>query len=262
MAPPQKLFLAVIFAAVIVATTTGDGSNSAGEDIVHSSCMHASYPSLCIRTLSTYSGPTITNRRELAQAAVKISLSHAKAAAKKLAAVRETVGKKREKAAVVDCVEMIGDSVDELSRTLGALKHLRVSGGSVNEFRWQMSNAQTWASAALTDDDTCLDGFQGIDGEIKSAVKEWMTKVARVTSNALYMINQLDDKRGKPHVVGAAQEHEVRSYDELRHDLARTFGIQGQLEDSLTSDWKLVCVTTLIMKKIYFLPVMIHGRNL
>ena len=201
MAPPQKLFLAAIVAAVIVAATTGYAPNSAAEDIVHSSCVHASYPSLCVRTLSTYSGPTITNRRELAQAAVKISLSHARAAAKKLAAVRETVGKKRVKAAVVDCVEMIGDSVDELSRTLGALKHLRISGGSVNEFRWQMSNAQTWASAALTDDDTCLDGFQGIDGEIKSEVKEWMTKVARVTSNALYMINQLDDKRGKPHVV-------------------------------------------------------------
>ncbi|KAJ4870851.1 Plant invertase/pectin methylesterase inhibitor superfamily protein [Raphanus sativus] len=202
MAPPQKLVLAAILSAFIFATTTtGDGSNNAAEDIVHSSCVHASYPSLCIRTLSTYSGPTITNRRELAQAAVKVSLSHAEAAAKKLAAVRETVGKKREKAAVVDCVEMIGDSVDELSRTLSALKRLRVSGGSVNEFRWQMSNAQTWASAALTDDDTCLDGFQGIDGEVKSEVKEWMTKVARVTSNALYMINQLDDKRGKPHVV-------------------------------------------------------------
>ncbi|KAJ0261274.1 Pectinesterase inhibitor 3 [Hirschfeldia incana] len=199
MTPPQKLFLAAVIAAVIVTTTTGDGPSA--EDIVHSSCVHASYPSLCIHTLSTYSGPTITNRRELAQAAVKVSLSHAKAAAKKLAAVRETLGKKREKAAVVDCVEVIGDSVDELSRTLSALKHLSLSGGSVKEFRWQMSNAQTWASAALTDDDTCLDGFQGIDGEVKSEVKEWMTKVARVTSNALYMINQLDDKRGKPHVV-------------------------------------------------------------
>ncbi|KAF8059356.1 hypothetical protein N665_1230s0021 [Sinapis alba] len=196
MTPPQKLFLAAVVAAVLVSTTTGDGTSA--EDIVHSSCVHASYPSLCIRTLSTYSGPTITNRRELAQAAVKVSLSHAQTAAKKLAAVRDTVGKKREKAAVVDCVEVIGDSVDELSRTLGVLKHLR---RSASEFRWQMSNAQTWASAALTDDDTCLDGFQGIDGEVKSEVKKWMTKVARVTSNALYMINQLDDKRGKPHVV-------------------------------------------------------------
>ncbi|CAH8362401.1 unnamed protein product [Eruca vesicaria subsp. sativa] len=202
MAPPQKFFLAAaIVTAVFVAATTGHGTNNAAEDIVHSSCVHASYPLLCVRTLSTYSGPTIKNRRELAQAAVKVSLSHAQDAAKKLAGVRETVGKKRVKAAVVDCVEMIGDSVDELSRTLKVLKHLKASGGSAIEFRWQMSNAQTWTSAALTDDDTCLDGFQGIDGEIKSEVKQWMTKVARVTSNALYLINQLDEKSDKPHVV-------------------------------------------------------------
>lgn len=197
MALPQKLFFAAIFTAVIVTVTTGRGA----EDIVHSSCQHASYPSLCVHTLSTYSGPTITNRRELAQAAVRISLSHAQRAGKKLAAVQDSVRKQREKAALVDCVEMIGDSVDELRRTLGVLKHLRISGGSAKEFRWQMSNAQTWASAALTDDDTCLDGFQGIDGDIKTEVKQWMTKVARVTSNALYMINQLDETRGKSHDV-------------------------------------------------------------
>ncbi|KAK8503194.1 hypothetical protein V6N13_025954 [Hibiscus sabdariffa] len=33
-----------------------------------------------------------------------------------------------------------------------------------------------------------------------------------------------------------------RGYDELRHDLARMFGIEGQLEDPQSSDWKLVYV--------------------
>lgn len=33
-----------------------------------------------------------------------------------------------------------------------------------------------------------------------------------------------------------------RGYDELRRDLARMFGIEGQLEDSQRSDWKLVYV--------------------
>lgn len=33
-----------------------------------------------------------------------------------------------------------------------------------------------------------------------------------------------------------------RDYDELRHDLARMFGIESQLEDPQTSDWKLVYV--------------------
>lgn len=33
-----------------------------------------------------------------------------------------------------------------------------------------------------------------------------------------------------------------KGYDELRHDLARMFGIEGQLEDPLRTDWKLVYV--------------------
>ncbi|KAJ8750838.1 hypothetical protein K2173_016019 [Erythroxylum novogranatense] len=33
-----------------------------------------------------------------------------------------------------------------------------------------------------------------------------------------------------------------KGYDELRHDLARMFGIEGQLEDPQSSDWKLVFV--------------------
>lgn len=33
-----------------------------------------------------------------------------------------------------------------------------------------------------------------------------------------------------------------KGYDELRHDLARMFGIEGQLEDPQRTDWKLVYV--------------------
>lgn len=33
-----------------------------------------------------------------------------------------------------------------------------------------------------------------------------------------------------------------KGYDELRHDLACMFGIEGQLEDSRAPEWKLVYV--------------------
>ncbi|CAG7910774.1 unnamed protein product [Brassica rapa] len=47
-------------------------------------------------------------------------------------------------------------------------------------------------------------------------------------------------KRGS--VGRSIDVNRYRGYDELRHDLARMFGIEGQLEDPLTSDWKLVYV--------------------
>ncbi|KAH7851845.1 hypothetical protein Vadar_017240 [Vaccinium darrowii] len=158
------------------------------DDLVRSSCVHASYPDICLRTLSSYDGPANTPR-DLAQAAVKVSLTRARKVSDYLTTVRSA--NKREQSALKDCVEQVGDSVDELSKTLSELQHLR-TGGSGASYRWQMSNAETWVSAALTNEDTCLDGFRDVDGKVRSDVKRKITNVARVTSNALYLINRLD----------------------------------------------------------------------
>lgn len=55
-----------------------------------------------------------------------------------------------------------------------------------------MGNAKTWVSAALTNEYTCLDGFKEVEGEVKLDVKKRISKVAKVTSNALFFINRLD----------------------------------------------------------------------
>ncbi|GFS38493.1 plant invertase/pectin methylesterase inhibitor superfamily protein [Actinidia rufa] len=160
------------------------------QDLVRSSCIHASYPDICLRTLSSY-GPVANSPRDLAQAAVKVSLSRASKVSDYLATLR-TTGSKREQGAVHDCVDQVTDSMDELRKTLAELQHLK-SG----TWTWQMSNAETWVSAALTNEDTCLDGFKEIHGKVRADVKRKITNVARVTSNALYLINRLDQTRPK-----------------------------------------------------------------
>ncbi|KAG9147552.1 hypothetical protein Leryth_007343 [Lithospermum erythrorhizon] len=84
-----------------------------------------------------------------------------------------------------------GDSVYNLRKTLNELQHLRR-----DSFEWQMSNAETWVSAALTNEDTCLDGFKEIDyWKVKVDVKKKISNIAKVTSNALYLITLLDQSR-------------------------------------------------------------------
>ncbi|CAK9159242.1 unnamed protein product [Ilex paraguariensis] len=188
--PFSLLFtLIILFLSVLISSTSAKKPGDASQDLVRSSCVHASYPNICLRSLSSYSGPANTPG-EVAQAAVKVSLSRARKASNYLANLRSQ--SKREQGAFHDCVEQMGDSVDELSKTLSELKHLR--SGS---FRWQMSNAETWVSAALTNEDTCLDGFKEVTGKVRSDVKRKVTNLARVTSNALYLINRLDQSRQK-----------------------------------------------------------------
>ncbi|KAJ7956020.1 21 kDa protein-like [Quillaja saponaria] len=190
--PLSLLFLLLISCAAAAR------KHDAPQDLVRSSCVHASYPNLCLRTLSSYAGPANTPK-ELAQAAVNVSLSRARRVSNFLKSQvtspveiqNGSAARKRQRVALSDCVEQMSESVEELSETLDELKHLRVE-----TFRFQMDNAETWVSAALTYDDTCLDGFDGVDGKLKSNVKRKITNVARVTSNALYMINRLDKTRG------------------------------------------------------------------
>ncbi|KAH0653179.1 hypothetical protein KY290_031471 [Solanum tuberosum] len=190
----MKTLLLALFLLHLISSIITTSSSSSVSDIVRSSCVHASYPTICIRTLSSYSGSAINTPQDLAQAAVKITLSRAHKASEFLSQVK--VESKREKGALSDCIEQMGDSMEELRKSLSELKHLRRG----NAFKWQMSNLETWVSAALTNEDTCLDGFKEIDGKIRSDVKRKITNVARVTSNALYLINRLDDSRNKiPH---------------------------------------------------------------
>ncbi|KAI4377038.1 hypothetical protein MLD38_014732 [Melastoma candidum] len=95
---------------------------------------------------------------------------------------------------------MIASTVDELSGALDELKRLGKVGAGREAFGWAMSNAETWVSAALTDEDTCLEGF-GEGGVAKGdVIRKKVKNVAKATSNALYMINKLDKSRGKVRV--------------------------------------------------------------
>ncbi|KAG8374767.1 hypothetical protein BUALT_Bualt10G0030000 [Buddleja alternifolia] len=75
--------------------------------------------------------------------------------------------KPKEYLAVKDCIQNMGDSVDQLSRSMKELGLMgQVASG---DFDWHVSNVQTWVSAALTNENTCQDGFTGsaMDGNVK-----------------------------------------------------------------------------------------------
>lgn len=71
-----------------------------------------------------------------------------------------------------------------------SLAQLKQLGGSAEAVKFQMSNVQTWMSAAETNEDTCADGFDGVaDGPLKTDVCDRVMKVKQVTSNALALVN-------------------------------------------------------------------------
>ncbi|XP_043717089.1 21 kDa protein-like [Telopea speciosissima] len=179
------------FAGTAKSTTVGKSSTSLG--YIKTSCSATRYPTLCVKSLSIYANKIQQNPQQLAEAALTVSLNKARSAAAYVSKMTRVKGLKgRQRQAVKDCVDNMGDTVDRLSRSM---KEMGQTGRS-SDFSWHMSNIQTWVSAALTDENTCSDGFagHGMDGNVKTAIRARILNVAQVTSNALALINRFASK--------------------------------------------------------------------
>ncbi|KAG0457145.1 hypothetical protein HPP92_022302 [Vanilla planifolia] len=152
-------------------------------EFIRSACSSTTYPELCFSSLSSYASAVKSSPMLLAHAALSIALHGARSASTAVKAASSGRVNPRVAAALRDCMEILGDSIDELRQSLVEMENLR--GKDVG---YQINSIQTWVSAALTDDDTCMDGVVS-SGDIKTVVRGRVVNVAHLTSNALALIN-------------------------------------------------------------------------
>ncbi|KAK6117882.1 hypothetical protein DH2020_048382 [Rehmannia glutinosa] len=185
------LFLSFLLYVLTAATT----SAAAGGNFIQTSCRTTTYPAVCVQSLSPYASIIQKSPRQLVMTALSVTVDKAQSTRTFVAKLTKFRGlKPKEYAALKDCLEEMTDSVDRLSKSVRELKSMGQARGP--EYIWHMSNLQTWVSAALTDDSTCMDGFAGraLNGRIKSSIRARMSNLAQVTSNALALCNKFGGK--------------------------------------------------------------------
>ncbi|KAH7856014.1 hypothetical protein Vadar_031597 [Vaccinium darrowii] len=178
------LLLVLIFTSYVNRIS---GAGQANTEFIRTSCGTTSYPRLCFTSLASHASAIQTSPKHLAHAALSVTLDNTQSTSAMMVKLAHTHGlKPREIGAMRDCVEEMGESVDLLRNSLGEMSQIKGS-----NFRLMMSDVQTWVSAALTDDDTCSDGFagNGMNGNMKSIVRGRIVNIAHLTSNALALIN-------------------------------------------------------------------------
>ncbi|XP_028781925.1 pectinesterase inhibitor 6-like [Neltuma alba] len=184
---PCLVFLLLVFLFPSFLTNTGHLVSAKGGNYVRDACSVTMYPDLCIHSLASFSNTARGSPSKWARAGVSVTITEVKnvqAHLAKLKRYRRLRGRSR--AALSDCIETFADALDELHRSLGVLRRL-----SRSTFSDQMDDLNTWISAALTDEDTCLDGFEGQkEGQIK-LLQNQVLNVSYITSNALALVNKL-----------------------------------------------------------------------
>ncbi|TYI70285.1 hypothetical protein E1A91_D08G210800v1 [Gossypium mustelinum] len=150
-------------------------------------CDATTYPDLCFVTSSSYAAEIQDSPKTLTTKSLFVALNSTRLASKNLTDISKTQGLKPiETEALQDCVEEIGDSIDELKRSI-----VEMDETAGKSFAFRMSDIQTWVSAALTDEDTCMDGFSetATDGDVKANMRTLIEKVAHLTSISLAFVN-------------------------------------------------------------------------
>lgn len=183
------LFISNIGNSLSAVTTTNTSSNTYN-NYLKTACNSTMYPKLCYKSLSSYTSTIKTNDLKLCVAGLTVSLKSASNTSSFITSLSKQKGlSKTEVAVIKDCLEEIGDSIDELNQSLKALGSLKRS----DDVEFQIANIKTWVSAAITDENTCTDGFDGtkVSAAVKSKIRNSIVNVARLTSNALALINNL-----------------------------------------------------------------------
>ena len=202
--PRPALLQGLLVAAAVLALAAASPANSeaAASDFIRKSCRDTQYPSVCVQSLASYGGsPPPRSPRELARAALSVSADRARAASAYVgrlcggggAAARKGA-RKGTAGAVRDCLENLADSVGHLHDAAQEMGGAGMGGRAGSAaFKWHLSNVQTWCSAALTDENTCLDGLagRGVDAKTRAAIRGRVVEVAQVTSNALALVNKV-----------------------------------------------------------------------
>ncbi|OVA14698.1 Pectinesterase [Macleaya cordata] len=218
-----KLILITIFFSLISITTSTDEFEEHHRKLtqtkimISNTCSKTRYPTLCVNTLLKHPDTVNANTElNLVQISVNATLHRVGKALYGASTIANLEMDTRVRSAYEDCLELLDDSIHQLSRSLNSVgpsssSSSTISGSNSNsnsknkQTLTSVDDVMTWLSAALTNHDTCTEGFEGVSGYVKDHMEEQVKDLSQLVSNCLALFavskgssSNIDDFSGIP----------------------------------------------------------------
>ncbi|XP_027109707.1 probable pectinesterase/pectinesterase inhibitor 58 [Coffea arabica] len=186
-----SLVLVAMVVAVTLGTQNSDTDNynhqevSDSQKAIQTICEPTDYKETCIKTLQAEAGNS-TDPKELIQAAFKVTTNYINEAAKNSTVLQELQKDPRTKLALENCKELAHQAVEDLERSFAKFQTFDFS--NIDDM---LADIKVWLSGALTYQQTCLDGFEGAEGDAGEKMRQSLETSMELTSNGLAMINDI-----------------------------------------------------------------------
>ncbi|VFR01741.1 unnamed protein product [Cuscuta campestris] len=158
------------------------------EDMITRACDGVENPGSCLQGIrSRVENDTRRDATTVLRAAMHHSLAEVRLATDSLNKFNPFSVSPREQIAIEDCRELLDFSVAELAWSLGEMREVRAGRGRPDS----EGNLRAWLSAALGNQDTCLEGFEGTDRRLQSFLRGGLAQVTQLIGNVLALSVQL-----------------------------------------------------------------------
>ncbi|KAK9136837.1 hypothetical protein Sjap_007431 [Stephania japonica] len=165
--------------------------------IIQQLCINVENPELCLSNINT-ERKQMPSMKHAPSSIIKAGL---KSTMKEVQKTIDYINRftalsinQREQIAIQDCMELLDYSVTELGWAVEDME--RVQNGSSSTHH--QGNLKAWLSAALGNQDTCIEGFEGTPGHVENNIKASLNQVTQLISNVLTMYTSLHSVPERP----------------------------------------------------------------
>ncbi|KAM7478383.1 hypothetical protein LguiA_026596 [Lonicera macranthoides] len=162
-------------------------------------CQNIQDQSTCLSNLQSRVNRSGRDPNSVLTAALEATLDKARLAIEAVTKFNSLSITSREQIAIEDCKELLDFSVSELAWSVAEMNEIRAGSKNVH----YEGNLKAWLSAALSNQDTCLEGFEGTDRRLENFINGSLTQVSQLIANVLTMYTELHSMPFKPPRHGA-----------------------------------------------------------
>ncbi|XP_062087952.1 pectinesterase-like [Humulus lupulus] len=200
------LFATLVVVAAVIGIVAGVNSRKASDNgdlisdptthaVLKSSCSITRFPDLCYSAIASATGASkkVSSQKDVIKTSVNLTITaveHSYFTVKKLYKTRKGLTK-REKAALHDCLENIDETLDELHEVQEDLEDYP----NKKSLTQHADDLKTLLSSAMTNQETCLDGFSHdkADQLVRKELVKGEVHIEQMCSNVLAMIKNMTD---------------------------------------------------------------------
>ncbi|KAM0984893.1 hypothetical protein ACFX2I_012162 [Malus domestica] len=197
----SSVILVAMVVAVTVGVTTknkvgGGHKNSDGGHVTTSTkaikaiCQPTDYKETCERSLESAAGNS-TEPKDLIKAGFNVTMDKLRAIIKNSTTLQELAKDESTNQALENCKELLEYAIDDLTTSFQKLGPFDIS--KIDDYA---EDLKVWLSAAITYQQTCLDGFQNTKGDAGDKMKRFLNTTQQLTSNGLAMVTEITSVLG------------------------------------------------------------------